>query len=374
VTRIVFFDGYPHMYAGAQRATLISAVALRARGWDVEVILPGEGAFSDQLRAEGVPVRIVPTPVALGRFGHHERRALTWRTATAVPSLIRYWWSLRGALRGSELAHINDHRGLVLAGPAARMAGVPFVWHTHGVLPPHTLNRVGHLLARRTIVLTTADAGLLPGNRIRPTPEVVPNAPDPRLFSVTRRTSMPPMIVTMARLNEIKGLDVLLEAMGIVRRRRPDVTATVLGGPQLGYAHHADELERLRAKLHLDGIVTFAGHVEQPHEVLATAAVYVQPSRWEGVPIAVLEAMALGLPVVATRVGGLAEVVDHNVTGLLVPPSDADALAAAILQLLDDPALADRLGHAGQARARTHHSVDASVTRLVEVYRAALCR
>lgn len=374
MTRIVFFDGYPHAYAGAQRATLISAVALRARGWDVEVILPGEGAFSDRLRVEGVAVRIVPSPVALGRFGHHERSAFTWRTAVAVPALLRYWWTLRGAFRGSDLAHINDHRGLVLAGPPARMARVPFVWHTHGVLPPHTLNRIGHLLARRTIVLTQADAELLPGNRIRPTPDVVPNAPDPGLFGVARRTSKPPMIVTMARLNEIKGLDVLLEAMAIVRRRRPKVTATVLGGPQRGYAHHAEELERLRTTLQLESTVTFAGHVEQPHDVLATASVYVQPSRWEGVPIAVLEAMALGLPVVATRVGGLTELIEHGVTGLLVPPSDAGALADAILQVLDAPEVADRLGSAGQARARTYHSVDASVTRLVEVYRAALCR
>ena len=372
MTKVVFFDAYPHIYAGAQRATRASARALRDAGWDVEVVLPGEGVLAQRLREDRIHVRIVAAPASLRRYGHYEGEAAWWRTVFAAPALLGYWWRLRGAIRGCDLAHVNDHRGLVLAGPAAFLARVPFVWHTHGVLPPMWLNRVGHLLARRTIVLTEADATRLPGGRIRPDPDVVPNAPEEEFFGIARRPSEPAVVVTMARLNAVKGIDVLLHAVAVVRVRRPDVTAVVLGGSQRGYAHHAEEFDRLRKQLGLEGAVTFAGHVDDPQAALATASVYVQPSRWEGVPIAVLEAMAAGIPVVATQVGGLAEIIEHGVTGLLVPPDDPSALADAILRVLETPGLAAELGEAARAWARRTHSVDASVARLIEVYDAAL--
>jgi glycosyltransferase involved in cell wall biosynthesis len=271
---------------------------------------------------------------------------------------------LRRVLHGADLVHVNDHRGLMLAGPAAKLAGVPFVWHTHGVLPPTAVNLLGRLLARRTIVLTAADAGRLPGGRLRPVPDVVPNAPEGDFFDIVRRPTQPPTVVTMARLNAIKGIDVLLEALVIVHRQRAEVTATILGGPQDGYAADAAQLDRLRIDLGLQSAVTFAGHRDRPDEVLAAASVYVQPSRWEGVPMAVLEAMAMGLPVVATSVGGLAEIIEHGVTGLLVPPGDPPALADAILSVLDSPELAARLGAGARA--------EVSLARLTAVYRSAL--
>lgn len=373
MTRVVIFDAYPHAYAGAQRATLASARGLRDAGWDATVVLPGEGLFASRLREDGIPVRVVAAPRVLSRFGHYDGEGAWWRTAlVAAPALPAYWWTLHGAMRDGELLHVNDHRGLVLAAPAARLAGVPVVWHTHGVLPPRVLNRIGRMVARRTIVLSKEDARQLPPNRTRPSPDVVPNATDDAFFDMPRCPSDPPIVVTTARLNKIKGIDMLLHAMALVRDRRPDVSAVVLGGPQPGYAHDAEEFDRLRGRLALDDTVTFAGHVERPETTLAAATVYVQPSRWEGVPMAALEAMAMGLPVVATRVGGLPEVIEHGVTGLLVPPDAPDALAAAIVEVVESPELAARLGSAARAWVRRHHSVDVSVARLIEVYDAAL--
>jgi glycosyltransferase involved in cell wall biosynthesis len=96
----------------------------------------------------------------------------------------------------------------------------------------------------------------------------------------------------------------------------------------------------------------------------------VLPSHVENMPISVLEAMAAGVPVVATRVGAIPEVVEHGVTGLLVAPGDARALADAIATILADPAQRERMGEAGRARAERHYSVDQVMPRLEAVYRA----
>lgn len=370
MTRVAFFDAYPHTYAGAQRSTLVLAQSLGRRGWEVEVMMPAGGAFASRLAQAAVPHHVVAAPPSLHHYGHS---TTGWRAAAAAIALPRYWWRLRRTLRErADLVHVNDQRGLVLAGPAARLARVPVVWHVHGVRPPQWLNVVGRLIAKRTIALSADDAERLATPRSRVTPVVVANAPPDELFAIERRPVAPPLVVTTARLSPIKGIDVLLRAMAILHDVRPEVTAVVMGGEQLGYAEHVGELERLRVALGLEQTVSFAGHVDDPASVLATASLYVQPARWEGVPLAVLEAMAIGLPVVATDVGGVRQLIEPDVTGVLVAPDDPKALADAMQRLLDDPETAGALGQAGQASVRQRYSADASLSTLLEIYRAVL--
>ena len=370
MSRVTFFDAYPHVYAGAQRSTQQLAVGLRRCGWDVEVVLPDDGAFAETLRAGNVPLRVVPVPPALRHYGHTTTGARAVRAALALP---RYWWRLRSALRGrADVIHVNDQRGMVLAGPAARLAGVPVVWHVHGVRPPRAINAIGRVLARRTVALTAADAARLATPLRKDAPDVVANAPDAAYFGVERRPVSPPLVVTVGRLSPVKGIDVLLRAVAALRSNGTALALEVLGGQQPGYEDHAEQLNRLRQSLGLDDVVTFAGHVADTREALARATVYAQPARWEGVPLAVLEAMAAGIPVVATDVGGVRDVITPEVTGLLVPPDDAAALATALARLLDTPELAARLGDAGREWARARSAELSSPTRMAEIYRAVL--
>ena len=108
---------------------------------------------------------------------------------------------------------------------------------------------------------------------------------------------------------------------------------------------------------------------ERKQALLERAALLVLPSHVENMPISVLEAMAAGDPVVATRIGAIPEMVEHGVTGLLVPPGDVPALAGALEELLADPARRERMGEAGRARAARHYSVDHVMPRLEAIYR-----
>ncbi|MDZ7365429.1 MAG: glycosyltransferase family 4 protein [candidate division KSB1 bacterium] len=152
------------------------------------------------------------------------------------------------------------------------------------------------------------------------------------------------VIGEVARLVKGKGQHILLSALAICRRRRAHFKILLVGdGPSRA------ELESLSRQLQLDSAVIFAGHQADPRPFLAAMDVFVLPSLNEGLPLSLLEAMAMGLPVVAARSGGIPELIDDLKTGLLAPPNDVEALALRLQELLDDMTLRERL--AAKARA-----------------------
>lgn len=160
-----------------------------------------------------------------------------------------------------------------------------------------------------------------------------------------------PVIGTVARLHPVKGLGYLILAFAEVLRAFPQAHLIIIGGGGSGVeALEEARLRRQVEELGLGGAVTFAGYRNDVPRWLAGMDVFVLPSLMEGLGLVLLEAMALEKPVVATRVGGIPEIVEDEKSGLLVPPADAGALATAIRRVLADPRLARRLGQAGYRR------------------------
>lgn len=187
--------------------------------------------------------------------------------------------------------------------------------------------------------------------------------PDPVLRKFLSRRRGRPVVFTAARLEEQKGHRYLLES------------ATEVPEAQFVFAGDGPEraaLEAQAASLGLDDRVMFLGRRHDIPEILACCDAFVLPSLWEGLPLSVLEAMAAGKPVVASDVGGTGEAVLHEETGLLVPAGDRRALAKAIRAVLDDPALAHRLGSAGRKRVRQKFSAAEMVHRITSVYEELL--
>lgn len=360
----VIVDAYPHLRYGAQQAARALARALPAEGWSTEVLVPGPGPFVDALRAEGVLVTVARVPAPLARYGGE------WRAPIAAASLVPVWARLARHLRGrAGVVHANDHRGVLLAGPAARLAGVPLVWHVHYAQRAPVLTCIGRALAARVLACSAAVARDTPG--LGPA-VVVPNALHERFLApgpaASATPSGDPRIVTAGRIHPDKGLDVLIDALALAKREVPGLRLVVVGDEPSGSAGYRTRLAERAARLGVGGAVTWAGWVERPEEVWAGAAAYVQASRHEPFGIAVAEAMACGLPVVVTSAGGLPEVVDDGRTGLVVPPGDPDALAAAIVRLVTDPALARHLAEAGRAHATSAFTPARMAHRVAAVY------
>jgi glycosyltransferase involved in cell wall biosynthesis len=239
-----------------------------------------------------------------------------------------------------------------------------------GAEPGPVLNRVAARAADAVIAVSRSAASGLPKSA---RPAIVPNAVDPAAFDTVDAASSDRFhVACAARLTLEKGVDVLVRAAALVRRDVADLRVLVLGGTQAGHEAYWAELLHITAELGLSEVVCFAGFVERPFEAWAGARVYVQPSRQEGFGLAVAEAMAGGLPIVASAVGGLAEVLDDGRAGVLVRPDDPQALAEAITTLLNDPLRAEQLASAGRARAVTEYTVDRMVDGVEAVYQGVL--
>jgi glycosyltransferase involved in cell wall biosynthesis len=173
----------------------------------------------------------------------------------------------------------------------------------------------------------------------------------------------PPVIGFAGRLAPIKGVDDLIRAIAILRTELPEIGLEIAGdGPERG------ALEELVQSSGLDAHVTFLGWQSDLAPAFKRWAMFVQPSLSEGFGVSALEAMATGLPVIATAVGGIPELVVAGETGLLVPPRDPNRLAGALRELLRDRDRRSAFGANGRARVSTDFSVNRMVTEIEAIY------
>ena len=176
-----------------------------------------------------------------------------------------------------------------------------------------------------------------------------------------------PVLVTIGRLTEQKGHQYLLAALSGLLDTWPELCCLFVGE---GEQH--ETLQRLAQDLGVERACRFVGVREDIADILAAATLCVLPSLSEGFPFVLLEALAMGCPVVATSVNGVPELIDGHRTGLLVPPRDPQALAVAIRSLLSDPLAASRMASAGQALVRERFTVDRMVANTTAVFDAAI--
>ena len=173
------------------------------------------------------------------------------------------------------------------------------------------------------------------------------------------------LIGTVGRLVPVKGHAVLLEALRILRRSHPNATLLFVGdGPLRGH------LEAETKRLGLDQSVIFSGHQAQSYDFINMMDIFVLPSLHEGIPMVLLEAFALKRPVIASRVGGIPEVVSHGHSGILVSPANAEELASGIGDMIENPAKAAAFGEAGRSQVECEFSASMMANRTAAMYRS----
>jgi glycosyltransferase involved in cell wall biosynthesis len=191
---------------------------------------------------------------------------------------------------------------------------------------------------------------------------------DPATVEITRADERP-RICCIGRLSREKGHRTLLRAMSTVVRSVPEARLQICGdGPERSAIVRRAEANGLAEN------VVLLGFVQDVRPLLAAADVFVMPSLSEGLGVAVLEAMAMGKPVVTTDAGGLPEAVSEGETGMVVPAGDAEALAEAMTALLENPMHAREMGLAGRQRALSHFDRPRIVDRVVAHYEEALAK
>jgi glycosyltransferase involved in cell wall biosynthesis len=345
------------MFGGAEQMIVNLLSGLDRRRWNPVVLHHGEprlGELIERLREIDVPSAEVARPNgrrAIGRFLRDVRPAifhahLNWPLACSDGIIAAALARTPGVVATQQLFSPIRSRRWMLRQKFVSAAVDRYI-------------AVSHDMARmlRKACLFGASKVRVVHNGISTTPFERRGRPDARENLLGRGDR--PVVLTLARLAPQKGIRYLVEAAA----RVPEALFAVAGdGPERG------ALQEQAAAAGLEERMLFLGHRTDVPDLLAACDVFVLPSLYEGLPVSVLEAMASGRPVVATRIGGTDEAVEDEVTGLLVPPADAGALAAAIRRLLADRLLARRLSESARDRVHGEFSSRVVADRTMDVY------
>lgn len=337
------------------------------------------GLLAEELAAEGYAVRYLEKDLLRSRLPPALRR---WAAPLVVPESLLFVGRLAALMRREKIDIVHTHLFSAnlwgrLAATAAGCRATITTEHTRrereGSLKRSVLNRlllrctdrvvaVSDEVARGVAALQGIPPGLL---------TVIPNgvrldqAPPPEAGS--RLDGGAPVIAAIGRLAPEKRLDLLLQALVLLGRTSPGVRCLILGtGPERG------SLEALARDLGLGGRVEFLGEQRCVESFFPSLAAVVNCSDREGLPLSLLEAMAAGVPVVATDVGGNPEIVRDGETGILVPPGDPGSLAAGIGRMLSNPRAAGAMAAAARALVRQRHSLAAMAGRYEQLYEEVL--
>lgn len=348
---------------GAERQVVDLALALRRGGYEVTVACSIAGDLSGALEEAGIPFRPLLNRLAKRRLS---------------PA---YAWRLRRLLRRErfDLVHAHIYASVVAAAIATLETEVPLVitehteaswqlWRARWV-SRWVYRRVERIIAvsspiRRRLIERDGvhpDLITIVPNAVAPPPEPPPDSPPPL------PAELRPLVGAIARLQPEKGVANFLKAAAHVAPRFPEAHFVIAGDGPL-----RQDLIALAENLGLGDRVHFLGFRSDASALMRSLDVLVVPSLTEGSPLVTLEAMAAGIPVVASAVGGIPDQVRHYREGLLVPAGDAGAMGDAILALLRNPDRARRLGEAGRRRATSEFGHAAMVRRIEGVYSEVL--
>lgn len=354
--KVLHVEGGSHLYGGAQQA-LVLMRGLKARGVDNLLACRTRSA----LARAAAPYADVHPMMMLGDLD--------------LGIIGRLYRLIRRT--HPDIVHLHSRIGAdVMGGIAARLAGVPVVHSRRQDNPEHRWAvALKYRLHDRVIAISEGIGRVLlseglPAAKlrvVRDAIEITPSVESPEREWFERSFQLPPgvpVIGVVAQLIRRKGHHVLLEALPAVLAAYPTAQIMFFGKGPLA-AELRDAIERQG----LAGHVRLAGFRDDLPRILPCLDILVHPALMEGLGVSLLQASSAGLPIVATRVGGIPEAVEDEVTGLLVEPGRADALAVAIRRLLEDRTLRQRMGRAGRERVEREFSADLMVEGNLRVYR-----
>ncbi len=361
---------------GTENQAITLARSLHEQGFSLEVAcLRRLGPFVKEVNERGIPLSEYPIP------GFYSLRALTQQA-----KFTRYI-----ARNHIDVVHAYSFYGNVFGILPARLAATPVIIASirdRGAYLTPMQRRVQRFVCRfADCVLVNAEAvkDWLVGDGYNPAKIVViPNGVELTRFAdpasptlVRSELGIPEhakMVTVVSRLARLKGLEHFLEASATLAPRYPDARFVIVGHANPHEKEYENVLKTMTDRLGLTSRVLFTGLRSDVPALLAASTVAVMPSLNEALSNVLLESMASGAPIVATRVGGTPEAVADGVTGLLVEPADSDQLARSIARLLDDPGLASRLGRAARKAIEDRYSVDRMVRATQELYLDLLAR
>jgi glycosyltransferase involved in cell wall biosynthesis len=364
-TKVVFTIPWGERLGGAENMLFTLLRDVDRRSVEPIVVFLVDGPFRAELAGQGIRTIVLPA----GRLRN-------------VPAAVRAVRSLAHVLRRERPQLLVNwmSKTQLYGAPAAALAGMGnrVVWWQHGIPNGHWMDRLATALPARAVGCSSRSAAaaqelLRPRRRtfvIHPGIELPSPVKTDDRSRLRREVGLPAdaaVVGIVGRLQPWKGHDRFIRALSLLCERGVPVHGLVVGGDAHGRSPgYRESLERLVDELGLSGAVTFAGHVSDATPYISVMEVMISASSEEPFGLVILEAMAVGTPVVAVDAAGPSEIIEPDKTGVLVPTNDEHALADAVETLLADPARRTRLSEAARHRLTTRFTAARTTDQFVE--------
>lgn len=392
VLRVLIYEPYIFDVYGNTRYLLSLFRYYNRERFQLLLVSPYEHPFLDMIRALKGEVIVVRPPEKLTRYGGQITDDNIIGKGRTLLSLIRFGRVLKKLVRDHSIDIVQCHsvRSLMMIGWVSRLLHRPVIWYIKGDLANGLLDRLGFLIATRIFFQS-------PLTRDRRYPwlrrffskkiGIIPNGIDlselaqigEEARSAVRRElniqSDRVNIICLGQISPLKGSDIMIEALARLKQSQRTFHCYFVGDPVLEKykSFYRVLLDRVR-ELGLQNDVTFTGWRRDATVILSQMDLLVHPSLTEGVPKAVMEAMALGVPVIASNVGGTAELVISGRTGTLIPSNSQKALEEALIQTIDSATLRATMADSASKLIHEHYSVTNNVNCLEYIYQELASR
>jgi glycosyltransferase involved in cell wall biosynthesis len=369
--RVLMVENAGSFIGGGQVSFLSLVERLNRARFEPYVVCPEEGDFLEELLERGIPALVRRMPSLRGMGG------------LTLPLVLRSWLGLINAY-DIDLLHANGTRAMIYAGLAGRFASLPVLWHVRVLGTDGLLDRILARLSTRVLVNSRAVArrfeflGSRSGSR---GPTVVPNgvelesfdraAPDADLRKEWRLDGKF-VLLELAQLISWKRQELAVQILALLRGRGMNASLVLVGDEVPSSRGERARLEDMARRLGVEGHCIFAGFRRDIPEVLKQADLLIHPAREEPFGRALIEAMASGLPVIAAGGGGVEEVVEDGVTGVIVRSASPEVWVQSIEKLYRDQPLRQQMGSAGRRRAEEHFSIESHVAGVERIYEEVL--
>ncbi|MCD6384378.1 glycosyltransferase family 4 protein [Candidatus Sumerlaeota bacterium] len=352
--------------SGATLSLLRVASYLAEKGHSITIIFPEEvHVFPSTIKLDNVRKTVLYNPELswVETKGVKKKISLLWQRIKYVRQVRRF------VKQGNfDLIYVNSAMAL-FGGLGAKSAGKKVVWHIREDLPLTPGNRLRIIIIKKianSIIFVSRSIARAFGNK--PTHQewfFIPNPVEVSKFKVSddeiatgrKELNIPdntPVIINVGFISYRKGIDVLLRAFSLVIAEYPQVRLLIVGErARTTTDTYWNELQRIIKENNMEDSVVFTGFREDVHRLVGLSDIFVLSSRNEAMPVCVLEAMAGGKPIVATNVDAITDILDNGKLGIIVPPDNPDALATAIIELLQDETKRKNMGQLAQEKAIT---------------------
>lgn len=383
---VLIFEPYPFDSEGGNQRTLSYFLEFMDREkFNLVLVSPLETNFIRKLRKQGIDCVTVSPPQRLGRYGGKVLKDTAAGKILTVMDLLPYNLNLRKVIREKKIdvIYCNCIRAVLSINMAAKLSRTPVLWYIKGELNNQVLDAIGFALSDRILFFCEQNKndkypglirlyddkiGILRIGIDLDSVRQIENKDKSHLKKELGIKNSNTNMIYLGQLYPPKGIHYLIEAMGMLIDAFPDIMLYAVGDHVIEeYREYKKEIVRLIEKLGLEGRVVFTGWRSDAMEVASLMDILVHPSLSEGFGRAVLEGMSLGKPVVATKVGGLREIIKDGQNGFLVDPENPGQVAEKLSILLKDRDLRKKMGKAARETVFSEYMIEDKVRQFERI-------